>query len=70
VTRSRKEEAEAYGRTFTGCGIQSDYEVMSKLGEGTFGYVLETFFVLGAASKQSPARFIKQFTRPQGPQSL
>ncbi|KIJ99078.1 hypothetical protein K443DRAFT_680230 [Laccaria amethystina LaAM-08-1] len=39
VTRSRKEEAEAYGRTFTGCGIQSDYEVMSKLGEGTFGEV-------------------------------
>ena len=26
MTRSRKEDAEAYGRTFTGCGMQSDYD--------------------------------------------
>ena len=46
--------------------MQSDYEVMTKLGEGTFGYVFETFFVLDAASQQSPARFIKQTIRLQG----
>ncbi|PFH50529.1 hypothetical protein AMATHDRAFT_144903 [Amanita thiersii Skay4041] len=39
VRRSRKEEMEAYGRTFIGCGKQSDYEVTTKLGEGTFGEV-------------------------------
>lgn len=37
VRRSRKEEYEAYGRTFEGCGMQSDYDVTTKLGEGTFG---------------------------------
>ena len=37
VGRSRKEEMEAYGRAFTGCGGKSDYEVTTKLGEGTFG---------------------------------
>ena len=40
VERSRKEEMEAYGRTFEGCGKQSDYNVTTKLGEGTFGYVI------------------------------
>jgi serine/threonine-protein kinase BUR1 len=37
VRRSRKEEYEAYGRSFEGCGMQSDYDVTTKLGEGTFG---------------------------------
>lgn len=40
VERSRKEEMEAYGRTFEGCGKQSDYNATTKLGEGTFGYVV------------------------------
>jgi len=62
----RERKTKAYGRTFTGCGMQSDYEVMTKLGEGTFGYVFETFFVLDAASQHSPARFIKQIIRLQG----
>ncbi|KAG5638003.1 hypothetical protein H0H81_002271 [Sphagnurus paluster] len=39
VRRSKKEEMEAYGRTFEGCGMQSDYDVTTKLGEGTFGEV-------------------------------
>ncbi|KIM85680.1 hypothetical protein PILCRDRAFT_776743 [Piloderma croceum F 1598] len=39
VRRSRKEECEAYGRPFEGCGMQSDYDVTTKLGEGTFGEV-------------------------------
>ncbi|RDB30566.1 putative cyclin-dependent kinase 9 [Hypsizygus marmoreus] len=39
IRRSRKEEMEAYGRTFEGCGIQADYSVTTKLGEGTFGEV-------------------------------
>jgi serine/threonine-protein kinase BUR1 len=37
VKRTRKEEVEAYGRAFEGCGVQMDYEVTTKLGEGTFG---------------------------------
>lgn len=37
--RSRKEELEAYGRAFVGCGKQGDYGVTTKLGEGTFGEV-------------------------------
>ena len=37
VRRSRKEEYEAYGRSFEGCGMQADYDVTTKLGEGTFG---------------------------------
>jgi serine/threonine-protein kinase BUR1 len=39
VRRVRKEEVEAYGRSFAGCGLQDDYEVTTKLGEGTFGWV-------------------------------
>ncbi|KIJ14604.1 hypothetical protein PAXINDRAFT_134877 [Paxillus involutus ATCC 200175] len=39
VQRTRKEEMEAYGRTFEGCGMQKDYNVTTKLGEGTFGEV-------------------------------
>lgn len=37
--RTRKQDQEAYGRVFQGCGLQSDYEVTTKLGEGTFGWV-------------------------------
>ena len=40
VHRSRKEEMEAYGRMFEGCGKQSDYNITTKVGEGTFGYVI------------------------------
>jgi hypothetical protein len=39
VKRSPKEEEAAYGRMFKGCGRQKDYEITTKLGEGTFGYV-------------------------------
>lgn len=39
VHRTRKQELEAYGRVFLGCGQQSDYDATAKLGEGTFGYV-------------------------------
>ncbi|RPD71751.1 Pkinase-domain-containing protein [Lentinus tigrinus ALCF2SS1-7] len=39
VHRTREEEEAAYGRTFQGCGQQSDYTVLTKLGEGTFGEV-------------------------------
>ena len=39
VQRSREEEMVAYNRVFQGCGQQSDYEVTTKLGEGTFGCV-------------------------------
>lgn len=37
--RTPKQDVKAYGRTFLGCGDQSDYEVTKKLGEGTFGEV-------------------------------
>lgn len=37
VVRSREEEAAVYGRVFVGCGRQGDYNVLTKLGEGTFG---------------------------------
>ncbi|KAI0360429.1 Pkinase-domain-containing protein [Trametes cingulata] len=39
VHRTREEEHQAYGRIFVGCGQQSDYAVLTKLGEGTFGEV-------------------------------
>lgn len=39
VVRSREEEAKVYGRMFAGCGRQEDYDVLTKLGEGTFGEV-------------------------------
>lgn len=40
VHRTREEEEAAYGRTFVGCGRKTDYDYLTKLGEGTFGYVL------------------------------
>jgi serine/threonine-protein kinase BUR1 len=39
VRRSAKDEERAYGRVFKGCGNQRDYQVTTKLGEGTFGCV-------------------------------
>lgn len=39
IHRTREQEQQAYGRVFVGCGQQSDYTVMTKLGEGTFGCV-------------------------------
>lgn len=39
VKRTRREEEEAYGRTFLGCGQITDYDITTKLGEGTFGLV-------------------------------
>ncbi|KAG2064045.1 Pkinase-domain-containing protein [Suillus decipiens] len=39
VQRTRKQEQEAYGHLFLGCGQQSDYDATAKLGEGTFGEV-------------------------------
>ncbi|KAJ2936281.1 hypothetical protein H1R20_g813, partial [Candolleomyces eurysporus] len=38
-TRSPKQDMLSYGRFFKGCGEQSDYDVTTKLGEGTFGEV-------------------------------
>jgi hypothetical protein len=38
--RTQKQEVQAYGHKFIGCGLQSDYDVTTKLGEGTFGYVV------------------------------
>ncbi|KAG1741503.1 kinase-like domain-containing protein [Suillus paluster] len=39
MQRTRKQELEAYGHVFLGCGQQSDYDATAKLGEGTFGEV-------------------------------
>ncbi|KAG6917602.1 hypothetical protein DXG01_001831 [Tephrocybe rancida] len=39
VQRTAEEEMKAYGRNFVGCGAQSDYDITTKLGEGTFGEV-------------------------------
>ena len=38
--RTQKQEVQAYGHKFIGCGQQSDYDVTTKLGEGTFGFVV------------------------------
>lgn len=38
--RTQKQEVQAYGHKFIGCGLQSDYDVTTKLGEGTFGCVV------------------------------
>lgn len=37
--RTREQEKAAYQRIFVGCGSREDYDVMTKLGEGTFGHV-------------------------------
>ncbi|KAI0938437.1 hypothetical protein AcV5_000119 [Taiwanofungus camphoratus] len=39
VVRTREEEARVYHRIFVGCGRQQDYDLLTKLGEGTFGEV-------------------------------
>lgn len=44
LRRPQKQEIQAYGHKFIGCGLQSDYDVTTKLGEGTFGFVV--FFYL------------------------
>ena len=41
--RTQKQEVQAYGHKFIGCGLQSDYDVTTKLGEGTFGFVVLFF---------------------------
>ena len=41
--RTQKQEVQAYGRKFVGCGLQSDYDVTTKVGEGTFGFVVSFF---------------------------
>jgi len=40
VRKTQKQELQAYGHKFVGCGLQSDYDVTTKLGEGTFGFVI------------------------------
>ena len=40
LRRTQKQEVQAYGHKFIGCGLQSDYDVTTKLGEGTFGFVV------------------------------
>ncbi|KXN91809.1 putative cyclin-dependent kinase 9 [Leucoagaricus sp. SymC.cos] len=39
MRRTVKQEIDAYGREFFGCGHQADYDLTTKLGEGTFGEV-------------------------------
>lgn len=39
LRRAVRDESQAYGRQFRGCGRQSDYDLTTKLGEGTFGSV-------------------------------
>ncbi|XP_006463936.1 hypothetical protein AGABI2DRAFT_180093 [Agaricus bisporus var. bisporus H97] len=39
LRRAVRDESQAYGRQFRGCGRQSDYDLTTKLGEGTFGEV-------------------------------
>lgn len=62
LRRSREEEYKAYGRTFVGSGQHDDYDAMTKLGEGTFGYVLFLLSVLkadgfsGRSTRQSTVR--------------
>ncbi|EJD05345.1 Pkinase-domain-containing protein [Fomitiporia mediterranea MF3/22] len=39
VKRTREEEKAVYHRVFLGCGQRDDYDIVTKLGEGTFGEV-------------------------------
>ncbi|KAH8102272.1 Pkinase-domain-containing protein [Cristinia sonorae] len=39
VVWSRNDDYRAYGRTFEGCGLKDNYDIINKLGEGTFGEV-------------------------------
>lgn len=58
--RTRKQEMEAYGRVFLGCGQQSDYDATAKLGEGTFGYVLVCSTTAGRDCSPYSERSTKQ----------
>lgn len=53
VRRTREEEKQLYGRVFQGCGQRDDYEIMTKLGEGTFGYVAHSLAFHFALSMDS-----------------
>lgn len=44
--RPPEAELEAYGRTFTGVDRLSDFELLNKLGEGTFGQVISLLYSL------------------------
>ena len=46
VKRTREQEKEAYGRIFLGCGQKDDYDITTKLGEGTFGFVHFKFIMI------------------------
>lgn len=58
VKRTREEEKAAYGRIFQGCGQRDDYDMLSKLGEGTFGYV-PTYFIMVLVRHSPAARCIR-----------
>jgi hypothetical protein len=65
--RSQIEEEKAYGRVFKGCGYQNDYQVTTKLGEGTFGCA-SIFFRDERLIAEIAARFTKPYTpRPAAP---
>jgi hypothetical protein len=40
--RPAKIEQQIYGRAFKGCGEKDEYDMMTKLGEGTFGSALSS----------------------------
>lgn len=60
--RSLIEEEKAYGRVFKGCGNQQEYQVTTKLGEGTFGCVLRFLFFW-----HRYLHFTARFTKPYTP---
>ena len=39
ISKSNPEKETPSGRTFTGIGTLAEYDISTKLGEGTFGYV-------------------------------
>ena len=43
VKQTQEQEKEVYGWVFVGCGQKEGYDVMTKLGEGMFGYVIHLF---------------------------
>jgi serine/threonine-protein kinase BUR1 len=40
VGKKQEMPVNVFGHKFVGCGLQSDYDVTTKLGEGTFGFVV------------------------------